>query len=178
LASGEIPVKPDAEALHDYLTYLYFPAPRTAFKGICKLPPATTLVVQVERDGRLTQRQKTFWDPVEVAGAARHLSRQDAVEHARELINDAVRTRLVSDVPLGVFLSGGLDSGAITAFAARNNPESTRTFTIGFRDSKFFDESEAAAEVAARFRTDHRVLRVDAQCAEHMATVVRHQRDA
>src|SRR5215813_1719598 len=147
LASGEVPVKPDAEALHDYLTYLYFPAPRTAFEGICKLPPATTLVVQVDPDGRLSQQQKTFWDPVEVAGAARHTSRQEAIEQLRELINDAVRTRLISDVPLGVFLSGGLDSGTITAFAARNSHEPAKTFTIGFRDSKFFDESGPAGEV-------------------------------
>src|SRR5215467_1206639 len=87
LAAG-VPVRPDAEALHDYLTYLYFPAPRTAFAGICKLPPATTLTLQVSPDGKLTQQQKTFWDPVEVAGAARRLNQQEAVERTRELIND------------------------------------------------------------------------------------------
>ena len=173
LAAG-VPVRPDAEALHDYLTYLYFPAPRTAFAGICKLPPATTLVLQVNAGGKLTQQQKTFWDPVEAAGSARHLSRQEAVEQARELINDAVRSRLISDVPLGVFLSGGLDSGTITAFAARNSTHPTSTFTIGFRDGKAFDETGNAALVAERFATDHHVVQVDAQCAGHMATVVRH----
>jgi asparagine synthase (glutamine-hydrolysing) len=174
LASGEVPVRPDAEALHDYLTYLYFPAPRTAFEGICKLPPATTMVVQVGADGKLTQQQKTFWDPVEAAGSAREISRQDAVERTRELLNEAVRTRLISDVPLGVFLSGGLDSGSIAAFAARNSSEPIKTFTIGFQNSKFFDESSVAAEVAQKFGADHHLLQVDAQCAEHMATVVRH----
>lgn len=174
LASGAVPVRPDAEALHDYLTYLYFPAPRTAFAGICKLPPATTLVLQVRSDGRLTQQQKTFWDPVEAAGSARPLSRQEAVERTRELINDAVRSRLISDVPLGIFLSGGLDSGAITAFAARNSTHPASTFTIGFRDGKAFDETANAALVAEKFATDHHVINVDAQCAEHMATVVRH----
>ncbi|HEY6349379.1 MAG TPA: asparagine synthase (glutamine-hydrolyzing) [Candidatus Angelobacter sp.] len=174
LASGVVPVRPDAEALHDYLTYLYFPAPRTAFAGICKLPPATTLVLQVGTDGRLTQQQKRFWDPVEAAGSARHLSRPEAVEQARELINHAVRTRLISDVPLGVFLSGGLDSGAITAFAARNSSHPASTFTVGFHDSKAFDETGNAALVAQKFATDHHVVHVDAQCAEHMATVVRH----
>src|SRR5215467_13233960 len=116
LASGRVPVKPDVEGLHDYLTYLYFPAPHTAFAGISKLPPATVMTVEAGADGRLTARQATFWDPVEAAGAAPQLSLQDAVERTRELLNEAVRVRLMSDVPLGVFLSGGLDSGSIACF--------------------------------------------------------------
>jgi len=174
LASGEVPVRPDPEALHDYLTYLYFPAPRTAFEGICKLPPATLLMLQVGAHGKLTHDQKTFWDPVEVSGAARPMSQKQAAEQTRELIDEAVRVRLVSDVPLGVFLSGGLDSGAITAFAAKNTADRVKTFTIGFQDSKFFDESAYARQVAEKFGTEHHVLHVDAQCAEHMATVIRH----
>lgn len=174
LASGEIPMRPDAESLHDYLTYLYFPAPRTAFAGINKLPPATMLSVQIMPDGSLKQQQRTFWDPVEVAGRMGFKNRQQAVEQIRELIDEAVRVRLISDVPLGILLSGGLDSGAITAFAARNSSEPVKTFTIGFRGSKFFDESESAAKVAGHFHTEHRTLSVEAQCAEHMSTVVRH----
>jgi asparagine synthase (glutamine-hydrolysing) len=174
LASGEVQLQPDMEGLHDYLTYLYLPAPRTAFQGICKLPPATTMVVQICADGSLTQRQKTFWDPVEAAGAAREISQRDAVEQTRELISEAVRVRLMGDVPLGVFLSGGLDSGSIVAFAARNSHDPIKTFTIGFQDSKFFDESKNAAEVARKFATDHHVLQLDARCAENIATVVRH----
>ena len=174
LASGKICVRPDAEGLHDYLTYLYFPAPRTPFQGINKLPPATTLSVEIMPDGTLKQQQRTYWDPVEVAAGMHVGKRQQTVERIRELINDAVRGRLISDVPLGVLLSGGLDSGAITAFAARNSQQPVKTFTIGFHDSKFFDESESASEVARHFNTDHRMLRVEAQCAEHMGTVIRH----
>lgn len=174
LASGEVPAQPDMEALHDYLTYLYFPPPRTAFAGVCKLPPATILTVQVGSDGRLLEKQRIFWDPIESAGAAREVSQDEAIERTRELINDAVRSRLMSDVPLGVFLSGGLDSGSIAAFAARNSREPIKTFTIGFRDSKHFDESQAAAEVARKIGADHHLLSVDAHCAEHIATVVRH----
>lgn len=174
LASGEVPVRPDSEGIHDYLTYLYFPPPRTAFQGICKLPPATIMTVEVGPDGRLTQQQRTFWDPVEVAGSARELSRRDAIERTRELINEAVRSRLTSDVPLGIFLSGGLDSGSIAAFAARNSREPIKTFTIGFRDSKFFDESRLAAEVAGKLGADHHLLQVDARCSDYMETVVSH----
>jgi asparagine synthase (glutamine-hydrolysing) len=174
LASGEVPVRPDLEGLHDYLTYLYFPAPRTAFAGIRKLSPATMMIIDIGADGRLSERQAIFWDPVECAGGAPELSLQDAVERTRELINEAVRVRLISDVPLGVFLSGGLDSGSIASFAARNSQEPVKTFTIGFQDSKFFDESKPAAEVAQMLGTDHHLLQVDARCAGHMATVVRH----
>ena len=174
LASGRVPVRPDVEGLHDYLTYLYFPAPRTAFAGISKLPPATVMTVEVGADGRITERQRTFWDPVEAAGAAPRLSLQDAVEKTRELLNEAVRVRLISDVPLGVFLSGGLDSGSIACFAARNSHDPVKTFTIGFEDSKFFDESKPAAEVARMLGADHHLLQVDARCAEHLPTVVRH----
>lgn len=174
LASGDVEVRPDAEGLHDYLTYLYFPAPRTAFQGINKLPPATMLSVEVMPDGSLKQQQRTYWNPVEVAGGMRIGSREETIERIRELISDAVRGRLISDVPLGVLLSGGLDSGAITAFAARNSEQPVKTFTIGFHDSKFFDESESASEVARHFHAEHRTLRVEAQCAEHMGTVIRH----
>jgi asparagine synthase (glutamine-hydrolysing) len=174
LASGEVEIRADAEGLHDYLTYLYFPAPRTAFQGIHKLPPATILVVEILPDGSLKQQQRTYWDPVESAGSTRLASRGQVVEEIRGLIDDAVRIRLISDVPLGVLLSGGLDSGAITAFAARNSPEPVKTFTVGFRDSKHFDESEAAEEISRHCRTDHHLLRIEAQCADHMAAVVRH----
>lgn len=174
LASGEVPAKPDPVALHDYLTYLYFPQPRTAFENIRKLSPATLMSVQVAPDGSLSHRERVFWDPVEAAGAAQPMSRQQAVERLRELVDEAVRVRLMSDVPLGVFLSGGLDSGAITAFAAKNSSQPLKTFSIGFRNSKFFDETEQAGQVARQFATDHRVVRVDARCAEHIETVVRH----
>jgi asparagine synthase (glutamine-hydrolysing) len=174
LASGEVPVRPSPGAMHDYLTYLYFPSSNTAFEGIYKLPPATILDLQIGSDGQIAFRQETYWDLAEAAGAARPLSHQDAVERMRELADEAVRVRLMSDVPLGVFLSGGLDSGTITAFAAKNSARPVKTFSIGFRNSELFDEIDQANLVARKFGTDHRVLQVDAQCAEHIGTVVRH----
>ena len=174
LASGEVPAKPNAEALHDYLTYLYFPSPSTAFDGIRKLPSATTLALEVTPDGRIAHHLKTYWDPVEAAGAARPLSHRDAVDKTRELIDEAVRVRLMSDVPLGVFLSGGLDSGTITAFTAKHSTLPVKTFSIGFRNSKLFDEIDQANLVARKFGTHHTILQVDARCAEHIGTVVRH----
>jgi asparagine synthase (glutamine-hydrolysing) len=174
LANGEIQVQSDPLAIHDYLTYLYMPAPRTAFRNIHKLLPASTLTVEVGRDGALTHRLSTFWDAAEVAGGTRLLSHKQAIERVRELLDESVRIRLMSDVPLGVFLSGGLDSGAITALAAKNSSQPVKTFSIGFRNSAAFDESEQANDVARKFGTDHCNLQVDAQCSIHIPTVVRH----
>src|ERR1035437_9468506 len=105
----------DPVSVHDYLTYLYFPPPRTAFRNICKMPPATCLSVQVQPDGSLKQRQWLYWDPVESAGSAPPRSREEVVQRAGELMEESVRLRLISDVPLGIFLSGGGDSSTITA---------------------------------------------------------------
>jgi asparagine synthase (glutamine-hydrolysing) len=174
LASGEIGAVPNPRALDDYLTYLYFPGPQTAFEGISKLSPATTLTVEISPQGEVSHHLRTFWDPVEIAGAARVPSRKVALEKTRELIDHSVRVRLMSDVPLGVLLSGGLDSGAITAFAAKHSDTPVRTFSVGFRKHKRFDETKYANQVALRFATNHRTLEVDARCAEHMSTVVRH----
>lgn len=174
LASGVVAAEPDPVAIHDYLTYLYFPPPRTAFKGISKLPPATCMSVQVEPDGSLEQRQWSYWDAVEAAGAAQRLSTKEYIERTYELLDEAVRIRMISDVPLGIFLSGGIDSSAITALASRKGKEKVRTFSIGFPGSKAYDELPYANLVANTFHTEHQVLRPDAACAELVPTVVRH----
>jgi asparagine synthase (glutamine-hydrolysing) len=173
LATGEVTPELDPVALHDYLTYLYFPPPRTAFKGISKLPPATCMSVQILPGGGLESKQWSYWDPVEAAAAA-DVSPKDAIEKTRSLLEESVRIRLISDVPLGIFLSGGLDSSTITALAARQSSEPVQTFSIGFPDSKFFDELPYANLVAKAFDTDHHVLQPNADCAMLMTKVIRH----
>jgi asparagine synthase (glutamine-hydrolysing) len=173
LATGEVAPELDPVALHDYLTYLYFPPPRTAFKGIAKLPPATCMEVSVLPDSSLETKQWSYWDPVEAAGAS-DISTKDAIENTRSLLEEAVRIRLISDVPLGIFLSGGLDSSTITALAARQSAEPVKTFSIGFGDSKFFDELPYANLVAKTFATDHHVLSPNSDCAMSLTKVVRH----
>jgi asparagine synthase (glutamine-hydrolysing) len=174
LASGAVSAEPDPVAIHDYLTYLYFPPPRTAFRDIAKLPPATCMSIQVQPDGSLEQRQWSFWDPVEAAGSAGQLSRKQCVERTYALLDEAVRIRMVSDVPLGIFLSGGIDSSAITALASRRGQERVKTFSVSFPDSKAYDELPYADLVAKTFHTEHQVLRPDATCAEYVSAVVRH----
>ena len=174
LATGEIKPELDPLSLHDYLTYLYFPAPRTAFKGIAKLPPATCMAVEVQPDGKLRMNQWSYWDPVEASANAPRLSEHDAINKTREMLEESVRIRLVSDVPLGIFLSGGIDSSAITALAARQSSDPVQTFSIGFRNSKFYDELPYANRVAEMFQTEHHVLQATAECTAHLTKVVRH----
>lgn len=169
-----VPAQLDPEALHDYLTYLYFPYPCSAFKGVRKLAPSSAMEIRVVQGGGLTVRKWKYWDAAHVAGSVWQVPENELIERARSLMEEAVRIRLVSDVPLGLFLSGGLDSSAITALATKHSAERVKTFTIGFCGSRFYDELPAADVVARKFKTDHHVLEADAECVKHMTTVVRH----
>ncbi len=139
----------DREALARYLALEFVPAPKTIIGGIEKLPPASTLTVGA--DGRVERRR--YWS-LEVRGAARPPSRAEAEETIRELLDAAVKRRLMSDVPLGVFLSGGIDSSSVVASAAALGARPIRTFSIGFSE-RSFDETGYARTVARHFATEH-----------------------
>ena len=149
------------EALRQYLSFDYVPAPLSIYEGINKLPAAHKLTLEngrvcVERYWQLSY--KTI-DPVP--------SEDDAAEHLRELLADAVRMRLVSDVPLGVLLSGGVDSSSVAAFAVRASSEAVKTFSISFAESSF-DESAYARGVAKFLGTDHHEERLSANLAANL----------
>jgi asparagine synthase (glutamine-hydrolysing) len=169
-----VPAELDPVALHDYLTYLYFPYPATAFKHVRKMPPGSAMEMLVSPEGDLRRHEWKYWDAAETAGTPLHMSDDDMVDRARELMEESVKLRMVSDVPLGLFLSGGLDSSAITAFASRNSADQVKTFTIGFENSKFYDEQPVAKLVAEKFNTEHHILQADEACASYMTNVVRH----
>lgn len=142
------------QALYDYLGFEFVPAPETMFRHIYKLPAGHYLLLK----NRKLDLQP-YWD-LKMGDGQPPLSYGEAVERERQLLDDAVRSHLVSDVPLGVFLSGGLDSSAIVAMMRRHVSGRLRTFTIGFPD-KSFSELEYAEIVADRFSTDHQVLMID-----------------
>jgi asparagine synthase (glutamine-hydrolysing) len=169
-----VPAELNPVALHDYLTYLYFPYPSTAFKHIRKMAPGSAMEILVAPGVDHRSRVWKYWDAAETAGSPLQMSDDDMVDRARELMEESVKMRLVSDVPLGLFLSGGLDSSAITAFAARNSADQVKTFTIGFENSKFYDELPVASLVAQKFNTEHHILQADEGCAAYMTKVVRH----
>jgi asparagine synthase (glutamine-hydrolysing) len=147
-----LPREIDPAAIDEYLTYQYIPHPKTIFRGFRKLPPGHYAVYQ---DDRLEIHP--FWQPDFTH--ERRLSKQDAAHELREILSSAVRIRMRSDVPLGAFLSGGIDSSIVVALMQQQSAEPVKTFTIGF-PVKEYDETQYAHRVARHLKTDHRVLEV------------------
>jgi asparagine synthase (glutamine-hydrolysing) len=162
VASGGVDTAVDPVALHHYLTFhAVVPAPRTLLAGVTKLPPATILVV--EPDGR--RREREYWNPWLDGPPAAAPSGDDPIawQHAVEAaLRKAVRRRLVADVPVGVLLSGGLDSSLIVALLAEEGQDTLATFSIGFDAARgeAGDEFRWSDQVAQRYATDHHQLRV------------------
>ena len=149
----------DSVALRQYLAFEYVPTPRSIFKGICKLPPASTLTW---RAGQLAV--KPYWDLslAESETSCRNVSTEDAKAELLDALKESVRLELVSDVPLGVFLSGGVDSSAVAAMMTQLNPGRVNSFSIGFED-RSFDESDHARKVAEHLGTNHRMMMLSPQ---------------
>jgi len=150
LESGLIRKEIEPVSIDQYLTFGYIPSPRTIYKGIMKLPPAHTLLL---RGGEVTI--KRYWDLDYSKKII--ISEEDASNELIRLLEDAVKIRLYSDVPLGAFLSGGIDSSAIVALMSRIGSGAVKTFSIGFTE-KAYDELKFARMVAERFNTDHNEL--------------------
>lgn len=143
----------DDISLAQFLYYGYVPDPRTIFKNIKKLPPGHLL--QFSR-GQLKLEQ--YWDLPQFGTF--NASTEECLERMEAILTDAVRMRLISDVPLGALLSGGVDSSTVVGMMARVSNTPVKTFSIGFGESAF-DESAAAKEVADTFGTEHQQLRVE-----------------
>jgi len=156
----------DDEALRAYLTFGYIDAPRTAFRAIRKVRPGT--VVAIAR-GAVTEQ--VYWRPTFTPKLA--LSEDEALERLRTTLTEAVRVRLISDVPLGVFLSGGLDSSTIVALMAQASAGPVRTFAVGFSDESY-SELRYARLVAERFGTEHHELVVEPAANDVLPRLVRH----
>ena len=166
-------VKPELnlDALRQYLSYDYVPAPNSIYKGISKLPAAHIMVVE---NGEIKTRRywNMTWDksPTNFSlstaslgsdsvkgtleAGSTNLSLSDKARELKDLLSDAVRMRLVADVPLGILLSGGIDSSAVAAFAVEHATERVKTFSIGFEEDSF-DESKYARMVARHLNTEH-----------------------
>lgn len=156
----------DLSAVDEYLTYQYVPHPNTIFRGYKKLPPGHAAVWQ---DDRLTVQP--YWQPDFTA--EQPIAETDAVEQVRELLTSAVKTRLRSDVPLGAFLSGGIDSSLIVALMQQQSGERIKTFTIGFPIPEY-DESAYAERVARHLGTDHQTMRVDPDAVKILPQLAYH----
>ena len=157
LQDPDVERRPDLRGIHAYLTYGYVPGPLTAFAGIDSLPPGHTLSVEQDGSSKLTRYWALHMAPKHEDVEDTPAGRRRAEERVRELIDEAVRLRMISDVPLGAFLSGGVDSSTIVASMCQAGGAAPKTFAIGF-DEAAFDERAYAAEVATHLRTDHEVL--------------------
>lgn len=142
----------DVSGLSIYLQYGYVPTPQTIFKDTFKLDPGSILVLN--KDG--TIRRSTYWNLMSQATSAVKLgsSEEEMVDGLESVLRKAFRYRMVSDVPVGVFLSGGIDSALVTALLQKESSTKLRTFTVGFEDSEF-DESAQARETARYLGTQH-----------------------
>ncbi|MFH0793837.1 MAG: asparagine synthase (glutamine-hydrolyzing), partial [bacterium] len=166
LAEPNIGRELSLEALHDYLTFQYIPAPDTIFEQINKLPPAHTLLW---RQGNLHIRR--YWQ-LEYEPKL-NISEEEACERIRAEIDEAVRIRLESEVPLGCLLSGGIDSSAVVAFMRRHISGPLRTFSIGFEE-KTHNELPFARVVAEKFETVHEEFIVRPNAIEVLPKLVWH----
>jgi asparagine synthase (glutamine-hydrolysing) len=166
LAHGDVPRRLRADALSDYLTFMYVPAPKTMFQDICKLPAGH--LASFDRTGL---RVRQYWDlePGEPPAGDEAAIRQELLERLQE----AVRMRLVADVPLGAFLSGGVDSSAVVAMMSRCARGRVTTVSVGF-PQKQFDELPAARRVAQRYATTHHQEMVDPQAADAVRRIAWH----
>ncbi len=160
-------VKPalNLQALREYLSFDYVPAPLSIYEGINKLPAAHKLVLE---GGRVDVER--YWC-LSYKTAEPMPSEDEAAERLRELMSDAVRMRLVSDVPLGVLLSGGVDSSTVAALAVRSSHEAVKTFSISFAEASF-DESAYARGVAKFLGTDHHEERLSANLAANLVSEI------
>ena len=152
----------NTDALRQYLSFDYVPAPRSIYKGISKLPSAHLLTLE---NGQVKTRRYwnlSFQKPEKI-------SLREASKQLGELLADSVRMRLVSDVPLGILLSGGVDSSAVAAFATQFSREKVKTFSIGFEEDSF-DESKFAREVAAHLGTEHYEDKFSVETAAELIT--------
>jgi asparagine synthase (glutamine-hydrolysing) len=166
LAHPDVPRNVEPRAVDDYLTYLYVPAPSTAYRDIRKLPPGHCLTWQ---DGHITV--EPYWHVR--FGDKRPISEPEAVGQFGALLRDAVRRRLIADVPLGAFLSGGMDSSTVVAEMAELSSKPVKTFSIGFGE-RDFDELRYARQVAQRFGTEHHEMVVEPRALDVLPTLVRH----
>jgi asparagine synthase (glutamine-hydrolysing) len=147
----------DQQALTAYLQYGYIPDPQSILAGVAKLPPGHTLAI---RDGRPSEPRRYWHAAPFLREQGLRLTEDEATKRLWSALEDAVCSHLVSDVPVGAFLSGGLDSSAVVAIMARASGQPVKTFSVGFREDRY-NELPYARQIAQRYETDHHELLVE-----------------
>lgn len=165
LTIANIPRKIRPDAVYDFFAYQYVPDPKTIFEGIYKLPPAHWMKVEAGKEILI----KPYWDLS--YSDAYQKTEQDIKAELAQIIQECTQSRMVSDVPLGAFLSGGVDSSGVVALMAKSSDKPVTTCSIGF-DSKKYDEVEFAKIVADQYKTDHHEFTVRKTVEENLEHIV------
>ncbi|MDP6444565.1 MAG: asparagine synthase (glutamine-hydrolyzing), partial [Pirellulaceae bacterium] len=166
LLAPNVPREVDPNAVDEYLTYQYVPHPNTIFRGIHKLPPGSRAVFEGDK---LTIDE--YWQPD--LTIERQIPSSDAARELRSLLESSVQLRMQSDVPLGAFLSGGVDSSLIAALMQKHSPERIKTFCIGFPVAEY-DESAHAERVANHIGSEHRRFEVKPDAVDVLPKLIWH----
>ncbi len=165
-----VPLEIDEQALRLYFQFSYIPDPLSACKNIRKLPPGGWLTYDMNggvREGR-------YWRlPEPATQAPPGVAEESAASRIREIFDESVRMRMIADVPLGAFLSGGIDSSSVVASMSMQSPEPVKTFSIGFEESAY-NELPAAQLVAKKFKTDHHEIIVRPDSVALISKLVQH----
>jgi asparagine synthase (glutamine-hydrolysing) len=170
VADPRTPAALSLPALDAYLALQYVPAPQTIYEGILKLPPGHTLTVRCGQAPALRRYYQVSFAPT-----LADLSDEEAARRVRAAVEEAVQSRLMSDVPLGAFLSGGVDSSIVVACMARATGRPVKTFSVGFSEgASTIDELPFARLVAERYRTEHHELVVEPDMVGLLPSIVRH----
>lgn len=156
LADPTVPREVNLRAIDRFLTYYYLPGNETLFRGILKLEPGNCLTV---KNGQVTKRE--YWD-LAFKPEARWENVDEAVAELQQLLSQTVRDHMISDVPVGVLLSGGVDSTGVLRYAAEYSAQGLNTFTVGFSGASFADERPFARMAAEKFGTVHHDLSLTA----------------
>ena len=165
----------DEEAFHHYLTFVCTPAPMTMFKGIKKLAPSERMVVRA--DGSVSSDR--YWSPMSpsLAKELHDAPEAELEERLLDLLRESIRKRMMSDVPFGVFLSGGVDSSTNVALMSELMSDPVRTFSVAFEEHDQYNELEYAREIAKRFGTDHHEVVLGSEDLENFLPELIHHQD-
>lgn len=168
LTQKEVKKEPDFLSIHHFLTYGFVPAPLTGFVGIQKLEPGTYLILNTQTKKLV---KKKYWEPNFTEKL--DLSEGEWCKRIIDTLAESTKLRMISDVPIGAFLSGGVDSSGVVASMATLSPNPIQTFTIGFKEKKY-NETKHAERVAKLYKTKHTVLKADTNAVEELPDLVKH----
>ncbi len=175
LQDQTVPRKLNYRAVHDYLSLGYVPAPESIFVRINKLPPGHVLEY-VDGEVAIHRYWTIPYQPAEEGASTIITSKmkQEYAEGIRERLQESVRRRLISDVPLGAFLSGGVDSSAIVAMMSKVSTTQVKTFSIGFPGAGYYDERKYARRIVKLFNTEHHEFEVEPNAMEILPLLIKH----